>query len=688
MTELWSILQKYENDTIALYGLGIETQKLLDRLAGRFHIVGLLDGYQEEGTLYGMRIISFAEAVKCGVRLILVVARPGSCRAIVKRIGEDCMRSGIDLLDVKGRNLCGNQKACYHFKGIKGITKAELMNLFDQHDVVSVDLFDTLVMRNTLFSTDVYEMVDVRLRRMGICYEDFSKRRMASEQYLSGSGAPTLEKIYEHMIGTYSLQGISAQGLAGLEWEIDFELLVPRKELCSLITDYCQTGKTVYIVSDSYYTKKQIGKILDYCHIQNYTDVIVSCEYDTGKRRQLFEVLKQKINGKSCIHAGDDAAADIEAGSQNGLDVCQIHSGVELLEAAGYFGMWNHIVQLSDRIKTGMFVAKIFNSPFQFETAERKIVADTAYDAGYLLLAPLMTDFVLWFDRRIRVRGLDNIWFSARDGYLVKLLYDELVGNGSSVYFLTSRIAAIRAGVMSEADIRFVEQMKFAGSLSEQLKERFGVVMEEESCWEGADLTDYQEEILGSTLIYRKNYQKYIDRLKPVIGDKDIAFFDFVAKGTCQMFVQKLVRNRFRGFYFLQLEKENMQGIGLDIESFYNQDDLEGRTFYDDYYILETVLTSPVPSIVGFDSEGGPVYAPESRSSDEIACAVSIQEGIRSYFHTYLKICPMEERRINKRLDELFFAVIHGIEIKDKNFAEMKVEDPFFNRNTQMVDLL
>lgn len=398
--------------------------------------------------------------------------------------------------------------------------------------------------------------------------------------------------------------------------------------------------------------------------------------------------LSEEIGGKTCIHIGDDLVADIETGCRNKLDVCQIHSGLDLLEMTGYFGMWKRIVNLSDRIKAGIFVAKIFNSPFQFETAARRITVDTAYDIGYLFLAPMITDFVLWFDRQVKSRGLDNIWFSARDGYLVKLLYDELTGGSRSVYFLTSRIAALRAGVEGEADICLVEQMKFSGSLGQQLKERFGVTLEEESCKEGARLIDYKEEILDRTLIWRNNYQKYISKLKLENADGDIAFFDFVAKGTCQMFVQKLVKNRFRGLYFLQLEKENMQDSGLDIESFYNSDDLEGNTLYEDYYILESVLTSQVPSIVGFDGDGIPVYAPESRSSGQIACAVSIQEGIRSYFHTYLKVCPMEKCCINKNLDELFLALVHEIEISDKDFVEMWVEDPFFNRNTQMRDLL
>ncbi len=63
---------------------------------------------------------------------------------------------------------------------------------------------------------------------------------------------------------------------------------------------------------------------------------------------------------------------------------------------------------------------------------------------------------------------------------MIKKLYDEWNINKPSVYFLTSRIAAIRAGIEKTEDIEYVENMKFSGSLKEQLQERFGITIEEE----------------------------------------------------------------------------------------------------------------------------------------------------------------------------------------------------------------
>lgn len=81
----------YKGKKIALYGLGVETQKALKVLKTDFNIIGLLDGFQEEGSLYDCPIVSLKNVIERGVKLIVVVARPGSCKAIARRIGDKCI---------------------------------------------------------------------------------------------------------------------------------------------------------------------------------------------------------------------------------------------------------------------------------------------------------------------------------------------------------------------------------------------------------------------------------------------------------------------------------------------------------------------------------------------------------------------------------------------------------------------
>ena len=682
MSDLLHMFNEYKTKKVALYGLGVETQKVLPQFEQAFQVIGLLDGYKEEGELYGHPILPFAEVLNQQVELIVVVARPGSCKAIAKRVGMICRENNIALMDIRGNNLLEEQRITYDFKGVNGFTKEELLQKIEEYDVVSFDLFDTLIMRKTLFSTDVYEIVEGRLKQQGMEKEGFAGKRLECEKSLAKKGSLTLTEIYQYMLKEYHIDGISAETLADMEWSADLELLAPRTEMCELVTQIYRSGKEVYIVSDTYYTKEQLKNLLDRYDVE-VTDILSSCEFGTSKTQELYSYLKNRIGNQSCLHIGDDSVADVDWAARFGLDTCKIYSGLELLEAVGYMGMWECIETLADRIKAGMFVATIFNSPFQFESQERKIAVKAVHDIGYLFAAPVITDFVIWFDKMVQKYRLPNVWMGARDGYLLKKLYDYLKKEEASTYFLTSRMAAIRAGMQSTDDIMYVADMNFTGSLEEQLAVRFGI----ETTVQGKkSLLDFRDEILGRSAILRKNYQKYIDGID--IKEGAIAFFDFVAKGTTQLYLSKLTEHPLQGLYFLQLEEEYMRKYGLDIEAFYSVGEKDKSTIFEDYYILETILTSSEPSVNEFGADGNPIFAKETRNREDLQCVLKVQQGIYDYFVTFLNLCPDVSNAENKRLDELMLGLLHKLDVRDSGFLKLKVEDPFFNRNTEMMDLV
>ena len=687
----------YKDTKIALYGLGVETEKALREFGGDYKIVGLLDGFREEGELYGKGIISLQDAIEKGVRLIIAVARPGSCRAIAKRIGNICRENDIALIDICGKDLLEAAKVVYDFSNISGVTKAELNDKIQKADVISFDLFDTLIMRRTLSSDDVADYVNCRLKEKGIFIEDFCKKRLESEKDLSKNTAPTLTEIYHDMLSKMENAdkiNITPEQMAELEWSIDFDLIIPREEVCKIFREAVADSRKTYIVSDTYYNKDQLIEILKKCGITEYTDIMASCEYRTGKTQNLFSFLKDREGDRKYLHVGDDIVADIENAHKWGFETCRLFSGLDLMEYVGNLGLAEYTNLLSERLKVGMFIAGIFNSPFQFENEDRHIRISDSYDIGYLICAPMISDFVLWFYQQMREHNLKNIWLGARDGYLIKKLHAYLAESHKkddrTVYFLTSRTAAIRAGIKDEKDIRYVDEMKFSGTLEESLKERFGIdadTIKSESILDNeSGLMKYKAAILEKAHSLYENYKKYIIGLN--VREGDIAFFDFVAKGTSQMYIQRLVNNHIKGFYFLQLEAEHMKDYGLDISSFYGNDDMASCAIFDNYYILETILTAPHSSVQEFDDNGQPVYAAETRCKKDIQCFQRAQEGIQDYFRNYIKLCPETEKVSNKKLDEEFLKLIHSIKITDSDFLSLMVEDPFFNRMTNITDVI
>lgn len=675
-----SILHDYKDAKIAVYGLSPLTAALLERLNDH-QVIGLLDGYQTSGSLYGKPILSMEEAIAGGVRLIVVAARPESCKIIAKRIGALCKKNAVKLIDIHGNDLNAPKKVAYSFADVSGVTKCELLDLIDAHDVISVDLFDTLVTRRTLFPADVYEIVDLRLKERGIVLDDFPKRRLEAEKELCKSTFPTLLEIDQYILRKYAVAGVQAETLAQTEWEADCGLAVPREELCGLLQAAHREGKPIYIVSDTFYTKAQLAALLERCGFTGYKDILASCEYRTGKTRRLFERLLEKIPGRTCLHIGDSADSDIEGAEQCGLTACRLYSGLELFEKAGYLGLWEKIDSLSSRIQAGMLAAKLFNSPFQFEEPERRLHVDAAYDVGYLFFGPVISGFVIWLRGEIQKQGLNNIWFGARDGYLIKKLYEQIDPSANSIYFLTSRSAAIRAGMEREEDIRYVEEMRFSGSLQEQLRERFGISIEDDGTQGG--LLDYKEEILEAAKTSRDGYLQYMKRLK--LAEGDIAFYDFVARGTVQMYIERLTERHLKGFYFWQQDRELMWEKGLDIQSYFKPEESAISHYY---LVLENVLMAPQPSVLEFDETGNACFAEETRTERELRCIQRVQDGITDYFRTYLTLTPGWERREGKALEELILSLMREIEIRDADLLTLRDEDLFFHRTTALSDLI
>lgn len=682
------VLKDFYNKKTAIYGLSTETEKALPELLCHFNIIGLLDGFKENGEMFGQPIIPFEKAVSEGVELIIVIARPGSCKAIAKRIGDTCRGHDIPLFDIRGKDLLQTNRVVYDFKEAKGYTYSEVVANIKTVEAVSFDLFDTLIMRTVLSSVDVLKIVSARLEKKGIQINDFVNLRLAAEKELSRDDAPTLTEIYKRVLG--ASYEISPEELAELEYEIEKTLLVPRNDIVKLLNEAKQLGKSVYITTDTYYTYAQIEDILRLNKISSYDGLVVSCEYQTGKTQKLFCKLKELAGTDNIVHIGDDIVADVSNAESNNIKSFRVYSGSELLDMVGGLGLEEYTEHLSDRIRIGMFVADIFNSPFQFEDEECKIKVNDAFNIGYLFCAPMINDFVSWFGQRVIERKIPNVWFCARDGYLIQKLFGKYYPAIRSEYFMTSRTAAIRAGVETEADVAYVDGMKFSGTVEDNLLKRFGIVADElddsevDATKEG--LLKYTEVILKASAIKKANNNKYLAKLD--IKEGEIAFFDFVAKGTSQMYAQKLLINKIIGLYFLQLEPEYMKDKNLDIEPFYTESERETSAIFDNYYILETLLTSPNPSVAEFDSCGVPVFSDETRSAKDIECFMRAQDGIIEYTNRYIAICPQSEQMINKNLDEIFLKLVHNVQILDKDFLELMVEDPFFNRMTDITDIL
>ena len=675
---------------IIIYGISTETERVLSEWNGKYNVVGLLDGFMTEGEQFGYRILDINEVVRMDNIAIIVVARPGSCKVITKRIGALCREHNVPLFDIRGNDLLEEKKVVYDFKAVSGYTKQELLQAIDESEAVSFDLFDTLLVRNVSSLDDLLSIIDIRLRDKNINITDFVNIRTRAEKKLSIGRAPRLDEIYGEVLNSTNELNADAGELSIIEYAVDLDTIEARREMVTLVNEIIEMGKPVYITSDCYYSKTQLQEILKIIGVNKVTDIIVSCEYDTSKTGNLFEKLIAIAGTKNIIHIGDDIVADEESAKRHGIKAFRIYSAIELLELIGGLNLLYNDQSLSDRIRIGMFTANLFNSPFQFEDDCKYINVNSSFDIGYLFVAPMVMDFTRWFEEKTIELGIENRWLCARDGFLLKRLYEVMYPDVRAEYFYTSRISAIRAGMNSHEDIEYVDSMKFTGEVEDNLRTRFGIdiacISDDDIDEDELGLLKYVKPIIQNSIVKRENNKKYINSLN--VRDGDISLFDFVAKGTSQLYLQKLVNNHIKGLYFMQLEPQFMKDMNLDIIPFYKEEEREKSAIFENYYILETLLTSPEASVDEFDDNGAPVFTIETRSESDIDCVMKAQNGIIEYTKKYLQLCPTSAININKKLDEQFLMLLRHVAINDIDFLRLTVEDPFFNRMTDITDVL
>ena len=432
-----------KENKVAIYGLGTETERFLNDNGKKLQVICLLDGFRDSGEMFGYPIMPIEQAIVSGVRLIIVVARPGSCKAIAKRISDLCRENRVELYDVRGKDLLASVAARYDFSSVSGESREALFEKIYNTDIVSFDLFDTLVMRKVYSYSDVFELIDMELRKSGIAIPDFAKRRLSAEKELSKQYSPTLEDIYGEVLRQIGGCFLSAEELAEIEWDIDFSTMIPRNAVCSVYHDVIKDGKKVIIVTDSYYGKNRIEKILSRFGIIGYENLIISCEYGSSKTLELYDRVISIYANRDILHIGDDETADIAEAGKRGIRTYRIFSGGDLFDSLGELGTEDFIKTLADRLKCGLFISHIFNDPFQFETEDKKVTVSNSKDIGYLFSGAMISDFILWMSKRLKEEDVQQILFCARDGYLPGRLYRKKDSAAQCIYFLASRMAVI-----------------------------------------------------------------------------------------------------------------------------------------------------------------------------------------------------------------------------------------------------
>ncbi len=181
-------------------------------------------------------------------------------------------------------------------------------------DIISFDVFDTLIYRKVKTPMDVFDLIyidDVGFKDKRIIAGREAKQCCEKEDC-------TLKEIYDLLP---DCKEEKKEELMGREIEAELSVCYANDEALTFYNKCKALGKRVIIVSDMYLSGEVISQILkDNGYELDGVKVYVSSEYGLTKRSgNLFKHVIQEEGSTSILHIGDNAISDFAVPRREGL---------------------------------------------------------------------------------------------------------------------------------------------------------------------------------------------------------------------------------------------------------------------------------------------------------------------------------------------------------------------------------
>ena len=287
----------------------------------------------------------------------------------------------------------------------------DISKLIDQSEIVSFDIFDTLLFRNISRPTDIFRIMDNIIKEK-YNIEDFYNLRINAELEARKEcelGEANLNQIYDQLLMKIKNKKTN-DAIKKLEKELELEFIVANPFM-KKVYDYCvANNKLVLLISDMYLSKNFIMKLLKKSGYKiKENNIYVSCECKANKgTKTLFEYVKNDRNldySKWC-HIGDNVRSDYTAPIELGISAYN-YKNINSYEE-------NNSESIFESIMLGMRNNKVYNGS-EYNYWE---------NFGYKYVFPIYLGFTNWLYKM--TEKCDNLFFIARDGYIIQKIYKLL----------------------------------------------------------------------------------------------------------------------------------------------------------------------------------------------------------------------------------------------------------------------
>jgi FMN phosphatase YigB (HAD superfamily) len=333
----------------------------------------------------------------------------------------------------------------------------------DEIEVISTDVFDTLLQRNGKSERSRIVVGEARFARvlkergLDIHADELVRARLLSQKFAyraldtgGGAGEVCLTEVIRRQLTILGVPATMAEERLNIEIAIEKASLSANGVLARLLRRHRLAGIRVVAVSDTGLPASRLAELIDYFHGPGLIDRVYSSADVGASKRQggLFSVVlaEEAISPSKMLHIGDDHTADLRVPGSMGINTVHIPT--------------HRLKRLASRADGGTTEARrwIGRRMRQCDLPTPEPTEEASF--GERVFGPIVAQFCLFiwlYADQARVGNDTAILFCARGGIGIREAFERVIGalglplDLTRDNLLVSRLVAARSAVVTKS---------------------------------------------------------------------------------------------------------------------------------------------------------------------------------------------------------------------------------------------
>ena len=298
----------------------------------------------------------------------------------------------------------------------------------------SFDVFDTVITRITATPQGIFALMQERMSREGrfaslpelirtnFCLLRTYAESLAHLQYThDGIQEVTLDQIYKALTLNARLSMEQLEMLQALEIDTELQCVCPIEENIKRIEALLAQGERVVLISDMYLSRQVVEKMLSIASpVLGKLPLYLSSDWKKNKwHGGLFAIVKEQEQTEYAdwLHIGDNEHSDVAVPKRFGIQT-EWYKGAPFLEKE---------TELLSVCGTDAHYQLNIGAARLARRKRGQAEGHAAWEIGCTYAGPILYPYVRWLLSESADRGLNRLYFIARDGFILKKIADIII---------------------------------------------------------------------------------------------------------------------------------------------------------------------------------------------------------------------------------------------------------------------